>query len=83
MKQKEPAELTDQELLEHAKKSKSTTIINAFLIGFFIGIIIYAVAKNNLGFFALFPLFFAFKVFNKSKKNKALEEQVKKGDLNK
>jgi len=77
MKQKELSELTDQELLQEAKKMKSASIINAFLIGFMIGIVIYSIVKNSLGFFALIPLFFAFKVFHKPKKNKELKKLLK------
>ena len=67
MKQKELPELTDQELLDKTKKMKSTSIINATLIGFMIGIIIYSIMKNSVGFFTLIPLFFVFKLINNSK----------------
>ena len=76
MKQKELSELTDQELLEEAKKVKSTSIINAVLIGIVIGIVIYSVVKNSFGFLALIPLYFAFKAFNNSKNEKALEIEL-------
>lgn len=69
MKEKELSELTDQELLEE-KKIKSASIINALLIGVMIGIIFYSLVKNSLGFFTLILLFFAFKIFNNSKKIK-------------
>ncbi len=68
MKQKELSELTDQELLQEAKKMKSTPITNAVLIGFMLGIVIYSIAVNSLGFFTLIPLFFAYKLINNSKK---------------
>jgi len=74
MNQKDQSELSEQELLDLAKQKKSTAIINAFLIGLLIGIVIYGVAKNNLGFFALIPIFIAFKIFNKPKNNKSPEE---------
>jgi hypothetical protein len=74
MNQKDQSELSEQELLDLAKQKKSTAIINAFLIGLLIGIVIYGVAKNNLGFFALIPIFIAFKIFNKPKNNKSQEE---------
>ena len=81
MKQKELSELSDQELLDKAKKMKSTNIINAALIGFLIGIIIYSVVKNSLGFFTLIPLFFVFKAINSSKNNKDLESILKERNL--
>lgn len=67
MKQKELPELKDQNLLDNAKEAKLNSIINAVLIGFLIGIVIYSVAKNNFGFFTLIPLFFVYKLINKNK----------------
>ncbi|MFT4735523.1 MAG: cadmium resistance protein CadD (predicted permease) [Arcticibacterium sp.] len=61
---------------------KSISIINAFLIGFLVGIIIYTVAKNTWGLLTLIPLFFIYKMVNnpEEKKNntdleKLLEER--------
>ena len=59
-----------KELLDSAKKIKSTSIINAGLFGFMIGIVIYSIMKNSLGLFTLIPLFFAFALLNKSKNKK-------------
>ena len=82
MEKKKLTELTDQELLQEAKKMKSASIINAVLIGFLIGIVIYSIAKNSLGFFTLIPLFFAYKLINNSKyKNKEMEEILKERNL--
>ena len=82
MKQKELSELTDQELLDEAKKMKSTSITNAVLIGFLIGIIVYSIVKNSLGFLILIPLFFAYKLINNSKHNsKELETLLKERNL--
>lgn len=49
MKKKELSESTDQQRLDKAKKAKSTSIINALLIGFMIGIIVWSIAKNTVG----------------------------------
>jgi hypothetical protein len=82
MEQKELAELTDQELLQEAKKMKSTAITNGVLIGFLCGIIFYSLMKNSLGFFTLIPLFFAYKLINNSKhSNKELEALLKARNL--
>jgi hypothetical protein len=82
MKSKNLSELTDQELLLEAKKMKSTTITNAVLIGFLIGIVIYSVVKNSLGFLTLIPLFLAYKLINNSKHNKQeLENLLKERNL--
>jgi hypothetical protein len=69
MKKTDLSDLTDQQLLDKAKKDNSTSIINAVLIGLFIGVIVWGVAKNNIGFFGLIVLFFAYKFFNRSKED--------------
>jgi len=66
MKQKELSELSDQELLAEAKKMKSATIMNAFLIGLLVGIVIYSVVKNTWGLLTLIPLYLAYKLINNS-----------------
>ncbi len=66
MKQKELSELSDQELLAEAKKVKSANIMNAFLIGFLVGIVIYSVVKNTWGLLTLIPLYLAYKLINNS-----------------
>ncbi len=81
MTQKELSELTDQELLDEAKKMKSTSTMNAVLIGFMVGIIIYSTVKNSLGFFTLIPLFIIYKLVNNSKNNKALDKLLKERKL--
>lgn len=77
MNRKDLLELSDEELLKKAKKSKSDSIINALLIGFCIGIIIWSVAKNTWGFLTLIPLFFIYKMVNNSKNDKDLKDVLK------
>lgn len=81
MTQKELSELTDQELLDEAKKNKSSSKMDAAFIGFLIGIVIYSIVKNNVGFFTLIPLFIAYIFINKSKSNQALERLLKERNL--
>ena len=81
MNRKELSALTDQELLAEAKKMKSASFLNALLIGIMIGVIIWSVAKNTVGFFTLIPLFFAYKLINKDKDNKALKDHLKERNL--
>ncbi|MBK8967989.1 MAG: FUSC family protein [Saprospiraceae bacterium] len=68
------SELTDEELMEAAKKMKLSTITHATLIGIMVGVIIYSAAKNSLGFLTLIPLFLAYKVFHNPENNKRNEE---------
>jgi len=83
MKQKELQELTDQELLEEAKKLKSFSITNAFIIGFLLGIVIFSVIKSTFGFLMLIPLYFVYKLVNdpKAKRSKALNELLRERNL--
>lgn len=81
MSQKELSELTDQELLDEAKKMKSTSMTHALLIGAMIGIIIYSIWKNSLGFFTLIPLFFIYKLVINSKNDKELKRLLKERNL--
>ena len=76
MTPEELSELSDQELLVEAKKMKSSAIIYAFFIGFLIGIVIFSLWMNSIGFFTLIPLYFAYKLFTNSEYKKA-EEAMK------
>lgn len=81
MDREELSELTDQELLEEAKKLKSSSIIHAVLIGFMIGVIIYSAAKNTWGFLTLIPLFIIYKLSKKSDRNENLKKLLKERNL--
>ena len=81
MNQKELSELTDQELMEEAKKIKPSPIIDAFFIGFLVGIIIYSVVANSWGFLTLIPLFMIYGLLKKSKKYTALKKELKENSL--
>lgn len=82
MDKKPLSHLTDQELLQEAKKRKSASITNAFLIGFLIGVVFYSVVKNTWGFLTLIPLFLAYKLINNSKYEKEeLENLLKERGL--
>ena len=81
MGNKEPSELTNQELLDADKKMKPSPITDAVLIGFLVGIIVFSVAKSTWGFLTLIPLFFIYKLLKKGKKKKALQEELKKRNL--
>ncbi|MFN7260522.1 MAG: FUSC family protein [Cyclobacteriaceae bacterium] len=84
MANKELAELTDQELLEEAKKMKSFSFTNALFIGFLAGVIIYSVAKSSWGMLTLIPLYLIYKLVNdpKNKRSKDLEQLLKEQNCN-
>lgn len=81
MTQKELSQLTDKELLEVAKNNKPSPIIDAFFIGFLVGIIIYSVAANTWGFLTLIPLFLIYVFLKKPKQYEALKKELKKRNL--
>lgn len=81
MNPKEVAELTNQELLEEVKKVKPSPIIDAFFIGFLIGIIIYSLMANTWGFLTLIPLVIIYWLLKKPKRYEALKDELNKRGL--
>jgi ABC-type phosphate transport system permease subunit len=83
MTNKDLSELTDQELLDEAKKMRSFSIANALIIGVLFGIIFYSIVKNSWGMLTLIPLYFIYKMINdpKNKRSKDLEELLKVRNL--
>ncbi len=81
MTEEELSGLSDQELLEEAKKTKLAPITNALFIGFLIGIVIYSAVKNSIGFFTLIPLYFVYKMIQNAKRDKALERLLRERNL--
>ena len=76
MNQKELSKLSDKELLEVAKNSKPSPMIDAFFIGFLVGIIIYSFVANTWGFLTLIPLFLVYILLKKPKKYEALKKEL-------
>ena len=81
MKQNELSQLSDKELLELIKNSKPSPIIDAFFIGFLVGIIIYSVVANSWGFLTLIPIYLIYMFLKKPKKIEALKNELKKRNL--
>ena len=82
MTERKLSEFTDEELLQEAKKMKSNSIINAVLIGFFVGVIVYSVVKDTVGLVTLIPIFFVYRMVNKTKNdNQELEKLLKERNL--
>ncbi|MBT8317575.1 MAG: FUSC family protein [Lutibacter sp.] len=63
------SEKNNKTIQEKAKSEKSSAITHAVLIGFLIGIIIYSIVVNTMGFFTLISLYFIYKLIENSKKN--------------
>ncbi|MEM7657029.1 MAG: FUSC family protein [Bacteroidota bacterium] len=77
MSQEELSQLSDEELLTEAKKIKPSPIIDAFFIGFLIGIIVYSVVVSASGMFTLLPLLMVYLLLKKSTKYEALKKELK------
>jgi len=75
------SQLSDKELLEVVKNSKPSPIIDALLIGFLVGIVIYSVAANTWGFLTLIPLYIIYIFLKKPKKYEALKYELKKRNI--
>jgi F0F1-type ATP synthase assembly protein I len=56
--------------LNKSKKITSNKIVDAIIIGFLFGIIIYSVVNKSWGFLTLIPIYLIYKFVNKSKTNK-------------
>ena len=76
MELKNLSELTDEQLLQEAKKVKSTAIIDAVFIGFLVGVVFYSVISKSFGFLMLLPIYLAYKLINKPKYKKGELETV-------
>jgi len=78
MKPENLTELSDQDLLQKIKKLKTNKIIDATIIGFTIGIVIYGAVKNGFEFFTFFPLILAIIIVRNSTNNKILVSEIQK-----
>ncbi len=81
MNEQELAQLSDEELLKVAENMKPSPFIDAFFIGFLIGIILFSIASNALGFITLIPLFLIYIFLKKPKKYQVLNKEMKKRKL--
>ncbi|MGX5691109.1 hypothetical protein [Arcticibacter tournemirensis] len=72
------SELSDTALAEKMKKIKSNKVIDAALVGFTLGIVVYSAVKNGFTFFTFFPLLLTVAILRNSKNNKMLEMEIEK-----
>ncbi len=83
MTPKQLAQLTDKELLAVAKANKPSPVLDAFLIGFLVGIIIFSVVASTWGLVTLIPLFLIYVFLKKPKQHQALQKELQKRNLTK
>lgn len=82
MTQKELKDFTDEELLQEAKKIKSTKIFDAALIGLLIGVSTYTTVKNGFGLLTFLPLVYIPASIRNKTRIKELERLLKERNLN-
>lgn len=81
MTPEELSKLTDEQLLEASKNFKPSPYIDAFFIGFLVGIIIYGFASNAWGFLIIIPLFLIYLFLKKPKQYEAVQKELKARNL--
>jgi hypothetical protein len=75
------SQLSDKELLEELKKIKPSPLLDTFIIGFLVGIIIFSVAVSSWGFLTLIPLTMIYVFLKKSKRYDAIKNEIKERKL--
>jgi len=81
MSPEEISRLSDNELLEMAQNNKPSPLIDAFFIGFLVGIIIFSVAANAWGILTLIPLYLIYIMLKKPKRYEAMKKELEKRQL--
>ncbi len=81
MNQQELSQLSDEALLEAAKNSKPSPMIDAYFIGFLMGILIYSAVANAWGFTTILPLYLIYIFLKKPKQYEALKQELAKRNL--
>ena len=73
--------LSDEELLREASSNKPSPLLDAFFIGFLVGIIVFGVAASSSGFLLLIPLFLIYILLKKPKRYRALQVEIRNRGL--
>lgn len=81
MDQNRISRLSDEELLEEAKRNKPSPWFDAFFIGLLLGIMIFGAAASAWGFFILIPMFLIYILMKKPKRHEALKRELKSRGL--
>lgn len=63
------------------KNNKPSPLIDAFFIGFLVGILVYSAAANTWGLLSLIPLYFIYLFLKKPKKYEAIKKEINKRKL--
>lgn len=81
MNQEQLSQLSDEDLLEVARNNKPSPMIDAFFIGFLVGIILFSIFVRTWGPLTLIPLFLIYIFLKKPKRYAALRKELKERNL--
>jgi hypothetical protein len=81
MTPQELAQLTDEALLQEAKKMKSSKLTDGLFIGLLLGIAVYSTVRNGFGFLTFLPFIYLPMAGRNKVRNKALEDLLKERKL--
>lgn len=76
MNKQELTNLTDEELLRYAKDNKPSPIMDAFFIGFLVGIVIFSVVSSSWGLVTILPLLMIYIFLKKPKKYQEINDEL-------
>lgn len=74
-------ELTDEELLQAAKKMKTTLAFDAGIIGFLIGVSVFSIVRKGFGLLSFLPLIYLPVAAKNKAKKKELDNLLKERNL--
>lgn len=75
------SDLTDKELLQEAKRIRSTKLYDAVIFGVLIGITTYSSVVNGFGLLSFLPLIYVPVAIKNKTKNKEVEELLTERNL--
>ena len=78
---KELAGLSNEELMQEAKKRRSVYLMDAAIIGFLVGIAAYSAYANGIGLFTFLPLVYLPIAARNRAKNEELKKLLKERNL--
>jgi hypothetical protein len=81
MEPKDLSELTDEELLDLAKKNQNSKLYDAIIIGLLIGIASYSAFENGFDFLTFIPFFYIPIASKNNLNSKLLKNEIKKRNL--
>ncbi|WP_310379220.1 FUSC family protein [Flavobacterium sp.] len=82
MKKLDLTQLTNEELLEEAKKRKSAFNALKFIIGLLVGVSIYITIKNGFGVFTVLPIVFVSVIVAMKISNDETQKEIKSRNIN-